>query len=736
MSAQRWALSEDLAPGWVTVVVIVGLITLGLLVWELGRRDRGWGLVLASGVLATVALAGAVLRPVTIETRGSVLGARVVVLVDGSRRLLLPASAEETRRAAAARAVAALRDHFSTARLSVLEFGDDSLVPFAGDADQPGASPTRLIDSDLVGALRRLSEGSVERPQAIVVVSDGRLSRPAGALAADPLRQALAGAGVPVHTVAVTDRTPADASVLRVDAAGAVVAHQPFELRVQVACVGGLRCGAVPVRVRELRLGADPVELASGRAEFTDQSAEVALSLVLERAGARVLEIAIDAPPGDSIPDNDRRFVAFDVARDRVRLLHVAGRPGYDARALRVWLKGDESVDLVAFFILRNEFDDVQAPDSELALIEFPVDELFTQHLASFDAVILQDIDAVTNKLARHLPALARYVEAGGGLIMVGGVSGFSGGQYAGTELERVLPVSLPEARQYFDATDFVPAYTTAGRAAPILRALRELLGDELPSLPGSNLLGPPRPGAMVLWEHPVLRAGAVPMPVLAVGEAGDGRSIALGVDGTHRLAFGEVAAGVGGRAYGAAWEGLLGWLMRDPRYEPARVRLDGVCHADEASSLEVVPAPGARGEVEVTVEALGAAPGEPRTSRSPAPAGGIATVRLPPLPPGGYVARARVGEAPPMRFDFACERGGVAWADVRPDPERLQRIAEATAGVAVLSDQIGGLPSAPSVRVAAERHVVPWLPAWSWTLGAALLLAAHWLLRRRGGLP
>ena len=72
----------------------------------------------------------------------------------------------------------------------------------------------------------------------------------------------------------------------------------------------------------------------------------------------------------------------------------------------------------------------------------------------------------------------------------------------------------------------------------------------------------------------------------------------------------------------------------------------------------------------------------------------------------------------------------------MRPDPARLQRIARVTGGKAVTGDRIAKLPAVPNVRVAAERHVVPWLPAWSYTLGAALLLAAHWLLRRRGGLP
>ena len=75
-------------------------------------------------------------------------------------------------------------------------------------------------------------------------------------------------------------------------------------------------------------------------------------------------------------------------------------------------------------------------------------------------------------------------------------------------------------------------------------------------------------------------------MPVLALGEAGDGRSIALGVDGTHALAFSEFADRAAGRAYGALWDGLVGWLMRDPRYEALRLELVWPVHRRIARQL------------------------------------------------------------------------------------------------------------------------------------------------------
>ena len=733
MNLAGWAFSEDLSTVGVIAVVVVWLVGVALLLWELRFRERLVALVTVSGVAAAVALSLAVLRPVRIESHGSVVGPRVVVLVDLSRRLALPSDTKRTRWQVAEQALAAVREHFSNARLAVYGFGDDQLVPLARDDLERALVAT---DSDLVGALELARDRGTEQPQAMVVVTDGRLTRPGLLGDRDSLRALLGGGVAPIHTVSVVERARPDASVLRVKAAGAAVAHQPLALDIELACVGGLDCGSVPVRVRELRRDSAPALLASGRADFAGETATVQLRITLERAGPRVVEVAIDSPHGDEIPDNDRRFLTFDVARDRVRLLHVAGRPTYDVRALRMWLKSDESVDLVAFFILRTHEDETVAEDSELALIPFPVDELFTKHLSSFDAVVLQDIDAVEYKLAPHLDGLAKYVETGGGLIMVGGESSFLGGQYAGTALERVLPVELPETSdKFFDLEDFVPSYTPAGRAAPILHALYDLFGDDLPAVPGANLLGRARPGAIVLWEHPRLHAGRGLMPVLAIGEAGDGRAIALGVDGTHRLAFSERAAEVGGRSYGAMWDGLIGWLMRDPRYEPARVSLTRPCVAGEPTALDVTRIPGMDGAIEVVLRRLGVQDDRPQTFQQRNPAAVATKVEVGKLDPGGYVAQTRIGNAPPTRYDFACEKGGGAWSDSRPDPDRLQRIAQATGGRAVSAERVARLPLPEATHVAAERHVSPILPSWAWSLAAATLLALHWLARRRGGL-
>ncbi|HEY4159414.1 MAG TPA: glutamine amidotransferase [Polyangiaceae bacterium] len=733
MSSGSLALAEGVGQAVVigaSGLVLVAFLLLGL---ELRGREGRHGWLWFTCALGVIAMLGAVLRPVRVTMRGTRVGPKVIVLVDQSRRLLLPAEGS-TRRELALRALPELTKHLGDARLGVFGFGDGAPLPLA-----PSASGRAVLseDSDLVAALDALSRDTGERPKAVVVVSDGRLSRPTSTLESAELERAVSGVGARIDTISLCDREPADASIRAVRTTGTAVAHQPFALTVEIGCSGGLVCTDIPVTVRELRHGVEPFVLATGVAKMTGNDATVELSVTLERAGSRIVEISIESPKGDQIPENNVRLIPFSVARDRLRLLHVAGRPTYDVRALRRWLKADESIDLIAFFILRTEEDNTEtSDDSELALIPFPVDELFTDHLPSFDAVILQDIDAVTYKLARHLGALENYVRSGGGLIMVGGPSAFAGGGYAGSPIERVLPVSLRRHDPPFDGGEFVPRYTEAGRSAPVLRGLVALVGDELPTMGGANLLGPARDGALVLWEHPEQRIGAGPMPVLALGEAGDGRSIALGVDGTHALAFSEFAESSGGRAYGALWDGLVGWLMRDPRYEAAHMELVGPCIAGLPAKLRIVRIPDMQGEIELEIERLGLPVVRPPEQQRIAPANpGPVEVELGPLEAGGYSARARIGSAPPTRFDFACERGGQAWSDSRPDPERLQRIARATGGSAVGVKDISDLPVPPATEVASERQTSPLLPVWLWTLLAAGSWGAHWYLRRRSGL-
>ncbi len=749
----RLAVNGDL-PLWAAILACV--LALGsllvLFVLELRTRERGGPLIVATGILAVVALLAAIARPVRIAARESVIGAKVIVLSDLSRSMALPQNGKSPRADVRDTAVAEVAKKAKEARLHVLGFGEGAAFPIGSKPGEVSAKDSNAPRSDLTTALRALAASAEERPQAIIVVSDGRLDDPGEDASREQLQALGRDLKVPIHTVATTNVSPPDASVRRVSAAGAAVAHVPLPLKVEVGCAGGLSCDELTVTARELREDGPPALLATGLSHLKDGKGTVDLALTLDRAGARILEIAITPPSGDTIPENDRRLLTFNVARERVRVLHVAGRPTSDVRALRQWLKSDASVDVVAFFILRTQSDTPNARQEDLSLIPFPVDELFTEHLPSFDAVVLQDFDAQPYGLERHLPQLARYVRSGGGLIMVGGQNSFVAGGYANTPLADVLPTKLdgsPGATAA-DVANVVPSWTDDGRAAPLLSPVHDIVGEELPTMPGSNVLGDVRPGGLVLWAHPTrtTKSGA-PMPLLAIGDQGDGRSIALGLDGAWQLEFSQLGARTSGRGYGALWDGLLGWLMRDPRFEPGQLELVAPCVADTPTKLRVrlpsttaaragAPETTKAKEMVVEVRRLDKPDVAPIRVEVPKRAAGSTSavdIALPPLAAGGYTARLKLGAGPTTRRDFACESGGDEWADSRPDRDRLKALASATGGSFHDATDDLTLPLPKPAVVSAERHVVPVAPSWAWSLMAAIALGAHWFARRRSGL-
>jgi hypothetical protein len=109
--------------------------------------------------------------------------------------------------------------------------------------------------------------------------------------------------------------------------------------------------------------------------------------------------------------------------------------------------------------------------------------------------------------------------------------------------------------------------------------------------------------------------------------------------------------------------------------------------------------------------------------------------VDLGPLGAGAYSALARVGEEPAARFDFACESGGTARADTRPDRTRLERLAKANGGKSVAPAGIDSLPIPAATLVHGTRLARPVVAVWILAALAACCLAINWLLRRSDGL-
>ena len=148
-------------------------------------------------------------------------------------------------------------------------------------------------------------------------------------------------------------------------------------------------------------------------------------------------------------------------------------------------------------------------------LTRFPATE---QEIMRYDAVVLVNV-SVTPLRKTGQELLKTFVAAGGGLVVCGGFYSYSGGLFAGSVFEEMLPVSMTGPNDV----------KRLAEAAPIVR------GDRVPGLPGPSWTHP----GVVLWLHDlVAKPGAkVPLyantagrkrPFLVLGRFGQGRVAAL----------------------------------------------------------------------------------------------------------------------------------------------------------------------------------------------------------------
>jgi len=722
-------------PAWgLAGAVLVGVLLLAatLRPWPTGRR---W-LEVAAWAVAVAALVFAASGAAWVQEGDRVEEGRLVVLVDASRSMTVHESDGRPRSDRVADILARLPG------AEVYSYGE-KLRPGAPVAWTDG-------DSDLGGALDGIARRYAgERLAGLVVVSDG-LDR--GGLRRRMLGEPeapLPRLGGPLTLYQVgTPGERDDTAVVDIRAGGFAFLRTPFKVEVDVRATGS-RAQSVPVL-----LSRDGQPAGRAVAELdADGRGTASFTLTPDKVGRFLFEASVPIGPTDTVPSNNALDLAVRVVRDRVRVLQVSGSPSWDQKFLRLFLKEDPSVDLVSFFILRTMRDMGSGYNaSELSLIGFPYRELFSEQLGSFDLVVFQNFDYEPYfefQPQQLLDNVASYVRDGGALVMLGGDRSFDLGKYGATPLAGVLPVQLGVTGDPVAPDRFRPTLTEAGARHPVTRlagdhAENQATWARLAPLDGANRTMGARPGAAVLLEHPTETGpGGVPLPVLAVGEYGAGRSMALTVDASWRWSFDEAGAGHGNQAYLRFWKNALRWLIGDPEDQPvvAEVGRDNYEPGQEAAitvrvrDIAFAPLPGAL--VEVAVSGPG---GRTTLTGATAPDGAL-TVTVPTADRGAHRVRAVargadgavLGEAQTV---FAVTSRDPELDEIEPDVAFLTSLAARAQGRLVppgtwqepLRDPEAG-------RRVRDRKVTP---LWSMPLVPFLAIAAatlSWTIRRRSGL-
>lgn len=727
---------EWTAPTWIVTLAAAAAL-IAFLAAQRGLRP--WQSRVVESALWLLALAGVVVvtaRPLWVEEQGHREPGRVAVLVDASASMgVLEHGAPRSE------AVAGV--------LASLAGDDVDLYHFGGELGFGPPSRFDLPGTDLERALEQLGDRVAgERLAGVVVITDGldreALRRRFGK-EDNPVPPALPG---PLTVFQIGEVSALrDLSVRFVDGGGYAYVHAAASIHAELLGVGFegtevtaelLRDDAV-VSTRTVTLDAEGV----GQVTFTVEP---------DVAGRFTYAVRVPVYEGDAVPSNNLLPVVMRVVRDRVRVLQVAGAPSWDVKFLRRFLKGDPSVDLVSFFILRTARD-ISRPfrDDELSLIQFPYQELFTEDLLTFDLVIFQNFDHrpyFDGRSDQLLKNLRDFVEKDGhGFVMLGGDRSFDLGAYGGTPLGEILPVGVATEPTPADEAPFRPRLTAAGARHPVTRLVSDAAEnaawwERLHTLDGTNRVLAAQPGATVLLEHPSLEAGGRPLPVLAVREVGNGRTMTLTADSSWRWSLSEAAVGRGNQAYLRFWKGAIRWLIGEPSTRRVSVETPRENYAVGEEVRVVVsvrdaafaPLAGATAAVSVTVD------GRPTTYEAVSDADGEAVLRLPAERRGAHRVGVEVkkgdqviGEAETV---YAVTTRDPELDEVVPDVRFLRWLAERTEGRYYGAGELGPILRDPDAgRTVFERTEVAIWRAPLLVLLVLLAAGGAWIVRRRSGL-
>jgi hypothetical protein len=377
----------------------------------------------------------------------------------------------------------------------------------------------------------------------------------------------------------------------------------------------------------------------------------------IEHAGSNIVEIEAEAAPNDLTLVNKRVAVAINGVRDRLRVLLISGEPHAGERTWRNLLKSDPSVDLVHFTILRPPEKDDRTPLKELALISFPVRELFEEKLHGFDLIIFDRYRRRTVLPPSYYQNIVDYVKGGGAVLMAVGPEFANPDTPYNTALSAMLP-AVPTGQVVEE--EFLPHVTAVGRRHPVTAGLPG--GDTDPPhwghwvrIIGSSLKGS---GTAVM-------DGAQGLPLLVLDRYGEGRVAELMSD----TAWLWTRGWEGGGPQAELLRRLAHWLMKEPELEEnqltAEIRGDKLVVqrrslTKEDAEVSVTAPDGSARKLTLTDQGDGRATAEAIADQS-----GLWRVS-----DGQRVALAAVGSLNPIEM-----------AELKATPDKLKPVVDATGG-------------------------------------------------------
>ncbi len=481
---------------------------------------------------------------------------------------------------------------------------------------------------------------------------------------------------------------------------------------------------------------------------------------------------------------NNSRVLVVDRGRGPYRILYVSGRPNWEYKFLHRAIEEDDQVQLVGLiriakrepkFDFRGRVGESSNPlfrgfgnqsKEEVERYDQPVlvrlntrdaAELSggfpktAEELYSYDAVMLDDLEAEFFTPDQML-LLQRFVsERGGGFLMLGGMESLQQGKYHRTPIGDLLPVYLDRVTEDRPPANLRLSLTREGWLQPWAR-LRKNEADEksrLENMPSFLVVNPVRdikPGASLIATA-ADPAGNI-YPALVTQRFGHGRSAALMLGDLWHWGLRDAAAH---SDLDKAWRQMIRWLVADvpnrielvaehQRGEPnqpvqlqVRVR-DAKFQPLDNASVTVKIQPLMNGVTNGVALRLNTEPAlnEP----------GLYQAAYVPRDTGGYLAEATVtnavgAEVGRAEIGWATDLAAEEFRSLKPNRALLEEIARKTDGEVIAAAKLDDFARSLPHRQAPVTE--SWsLPLWHTStvfLFALACFVAEWGLRRRKGL-
>ncbi|MGP9791384.1 hypothetical protein [Roseinatronobacter sp. NSM] len=671
---------------WVLAGLAAALVALAL--WQ---GLRGWWLRGLAALAVLAALANPSLQD---ETRDA-LSDIALVMVDDTASNRIGGRDAQTEAALA---------HLE-ARLGELAV-DTRIVRVA---DSTGNAGTQL-NTALAEALADLPR---DRLAGVFIVSDGQvhdadlpLSMPA-----------------PAHLLQTGRASDWDRRLIIRNAPAFAIIGEPVTLTLRIEDQG-----AVPATTSRFTTLRYAIDGAPAQTATVPTGEDLELTVTLERGGMNVIQFELDDAPGELTDRNNAAIVQINGVRDRLSVLLVSGEPNAGQRTWRNLLKSDPAVDLVHFTILRPPDRQDGVPVDELSLIAFPTRELFVEKIDDFDLIIFDRYRRRGILPNAYFSNIARYVEEGGALLVVGGPELAGAESIWRSPLGDIFP-GQPTSRVIEQG--FRPEVTELGQRHPVTAGLEDLAPVSEDGTPAwgrwfRQVELDPQRGQVVM-------SGVADRPLLMLDRVGAGRMALLASDQTWLWDRGFE----GGGPQLELLRRLAHWMMGEPELEEEtltataegnRITVLRRSLRDNVGAVTVTAPDGTQTVLDLTEDA----PGEYRAQLD-APETGLyrlddgeldAVVALGPSAPREF--EQTIATAEPLRPVIDAQRGGVVRLEDGVPDLRLVREGRLAAG----RGWLGLTPR--DAYITTELRNTALLPAWLWLALAAGFALGAWLREGR----